>query len=231
MAEERTDGMQAHWERFADDDPMWYIARWNRDWTVEDFFASGKAMVDRMMAWAEPLLPGRDRMLEIGCGLGRTSVHFADRFARVDAIDISEKMIRQARSLNTRDNLHFAPASGRDLAEFEDSVFDMVYSFMVFQHIPDAAVIETYLSEVCRILKPRGVATLQFDTRPQNPLVELYKRLPDPLLPRNHRRFIRRYRRRPEWVRAAFERHGLTVRDETGAGTEEHFILAQKPAV
>lgn len=228
MSEQKANEMQAHWEQFADDDPMWYIATWNKDWSVEDFFASGQQMVDRMMGWVEGLLAGRDRMLEIGCGLGRTSVHFAKQFARVDAIDISAKMIDQAKKLSHPENLYFAPASGKDLSEFEDGAFDMVYSFMVFQHIPEASVIESYIKEISRILKQGGVTTLQFDTRSENLLVSLYKSLPDPLLPRNHRRFIRRYRRKPDWVVSVFEKHGLSVKDEVGRGTDEHFILAQK---
>ena len=226
MGRYRSEQMRKHWEKFAEDDPMYYIATWNKDWTLDDFFASGLEMAERIAQWAGRRSGGR--MLEIGCGLGRTAVHFSRWFERVDGVDISGKMIEMARSLNPPDHVHFSAISGTDLRHFENETFDLVYSYIVFQHIPEEAVIESYLREISRVLKPAGQAALQFDTRPEGALIKLYKSLPDPLLPRPHRRFIRRYRRQPERLQRLMEGAGLRVEDEQGHGTAEHFFLLRK---
>jgi ubiquinone/menaquinone biosynthesis C-methylase UbiE len=124
--------------------------------------------------------------------------------------------------------VHFSTIGGTDLKQFENDTFDLVYSYIVFQHIPEEAVIESYLREISRVLKPGGRAALQFDTRPEGALVKLYKSLPDSLLPRPHRRFIRRYRRRPERLQILMEGAGLTIADEQGRRTAEHFFLLKK---
>lgn len=226
MGRPRSEQMLKHWEKFAEEDAMYYIATWNKDWTLEDFFASGREMAERLVRWAGRSHGGR--MLEIGCGLGRTTVHFSRWFDRVDGVDISRKMIEMARSLNPPEHVYFIPISGTDLRQFENDTFDLVYSYIVFQHIPEEAVIEGYLREIHRVLKPDGQAALQFDTRPEGALVKLYKSLPDPLLPRPHRRFIRRYRRQPERLQSLMERAGLRVEDEQGQRTAEHFFLLRK---
>lgn len=235
MAEARSSQMKKHWEHFAEDDPMYYIATWNKSWSVEDFFASGKDIVERMMSWIRANGgiggDGATRMLEIGCGLGRTSVHFARHFDQVNAIDISQAMIEQARKLNPPENIEFSPSTGRDLSEFGDGSFDFVFSYIVFQHIPDAEVIETYIREIGRVTRDGGKAALQFDTRTEGALIRMYKALPDPLLPKQHRRFIRRYRRDPQWLRSVMDSAGLSVLDEQGARTDEHFFLIQKGVI
>ena len=48
---------------------------------------------------------------------------------------------------------HHAPDS--NLAAFADDSFDLVYSYAVFQHIPDRKVVFGYLNEAKRVLKDR----------------------------------------------------------------------------
>jgi trans-aconitate methyltransferase len=57
-------------------------------------------------------------------------------------------MIRQANErLGTLPNATFHETSGADLAPFFDAMFDLVFSFIVFQHIPDRAVVFNYIRE------------------------------------------------------------------------------------
>jgi hypothetical protein len=58
-------------------------------------------------------------------------------------------------------------ASGSDLALFPDEHFDFVYSYAVFQHIPSADVVFSYLRETVRVLRPGGVARLQINGLPK----------------------------------------------------------------
>ena len=58
--------------------------------------------------------------------------------------------------------------NGVDLAMFPDAVFDFAYSFIVFQHIPSKAVVENYVREVARVLKPGALFKFQVQGYPCN---------------------------------------------------------------
>lgn len=215
--------MQQHWDRFARENPVHAILALDRPMSDQEFLSGGRPIVADMMAWAFDASPRR-RLLEIGCGMGRTAVHFSTHFDRVDALDVSASMIARARQLCSAPNLHFHTTDGAALA-FDDASVDAVFSFLVIQHIPSDDVIRTLLGEVARVLTQTGRACLQFDTRPRSLLVEAYKHLPDPLLPRKHRRFMRRYRRRAEDLRAWMTDAGLTILRERDPDTDTHFFV------
>lgn len=220
--------MQDRWKHFASEDPMYYIALAPKGTSPEEFFAQGEALARSTLDWLGSDQP-RDRMLEIGCGLGRVLRHFAPEFQRVDGIDIAEDMIRGAERLGQPENVHLMVGSGTDVAQFADSTFDFVFSYEVFQHIPEPDVVEHYVAEVARVLAPGGRAVLQYDTRRMSMLARIYFGLPERLRRRPHRRYIRRYRRDPKWLREVFERHGLDLVDERGVRTATHFVLLARP--
>jgi SAM-dependent methyltransferase len=216
--------MTSEWERFAAEDPLFYIdPALGTGASIEDFIAAGAPLATWATDWAGAL-PSHDRALEIGCGVGRNSVHFARRFRRVDAVDVSPTMIRIAREQDPPDNVVFAATSGSDLAVFGDGAFDLVFSNLVFQHIPDDAVVAAYVAEIGRVLRPSGAAVLQFDTRALGVGARLARALPDPLLPAARRRHIRRYPRSPETVRAWAADAGLVVAEERDPGSAEHWL-------
>ena len=221
--------MARTWDRLAATDPMHFVATSRRRWSATEFFDSGRPDVERVLDWVGPGVPRR-RMLEIGCGLGRTAVHFARVFERVDGIDISPAMIHAARQHALPENVRLTVGSGRDLAPYEDDAFDLVFSTLVFQHIPSVTVIAGYLAEIARVLRPDGAAVLQFDTRRRGLASLAYAALPDVLLPAVRRRHVRRYRRDPAALRRLFAAAGLEVVDEIGRGTASHYHrLARTP--
>ncbi len=57
---------------------------------------------------------------------------------------------------------------GSDLKLFPDLHFDFVYSYAVFQHIPSAEVVFSYLRETVRVLRPGGIARLQLNGLPKS---------------------------------------------------------------
>jgi SAM-dependent methyltransferase len=89
----------------------------------------------------------RGRMLEIGCGVGRTVLPFADAFEHVEAIDVAPRMVAFARARGLPSNVSVRATDGERLEPFGDASMDFVFSEHVFQHIASAGVIEGYLSE------------------------------------------------------------------------------------
>ena len=219
--------MRNHWRRFAREDPRFYIASNRREWSDRDFYAQGAGLAASTLQWASPL--GRERMLEVGCGAGRMIVHLAPGFDRADGVDIAPEMIAAARAADLPATVNLGVNSGSDLRDFEDACFDFVFSLMVFQHVPDGAVIAGYLEEIARVLRPGAKAVLQFDSRPESAARRLALILPDPLLPRTRRRHIRRCPRSPQWIRARLQAAGLSLRDEREPGSAEHFVLCERP--
>ena len=212
------------WDRRADSDLYSSIESSRRDWTSDEFFADGRRTVEQAMGWVGDGVT-RGRMLEIGCGAGRTAVAFAQLFEHVEGVDISPRMIDAAREQGLPENVHLRATDGESLDPFEDASFDFLFSEHVFQHIASEPVIARYLSEIGRVLKPGAPALLQFDTRHAGLGAALYDLVPSRLLPRDRRDYMRRYRRSAEWVTATAESAGLAVEWERNADTHWHWFL------
>ena len=113
-------------------------------------------------AAALALPQGRDRALDFGCGLGRMTRALAAHFDDCVGVDISEEMVRGAREANADlGNVSFEVNHATDLRRFDDASFDLVYSMIVLQHVPDRDAIESYVREFCRIVRPGGLAVFQ----------------------------------------------------------------------
>ncbi len=106
--------------------------------------------------------------LEIGCGPGRLMVPLSRFFHEIHGVDVSEEMVHLARqNLASVANAYVQASEGTDLAQFPCDLFDFIYSFAVFQHIPRKEVVFNYLRETHRVLKTGGVARLQFNGLPE----------------------------------------------------------------
>lgn len=99
--------------------------------------------------------------LEIGCGIGRLTEFLGQDFARVEGVDIAEKMIETAKSrLAHMPNVNFTATDGEHYP-FADNTFDLVFSYIVFQHMPSREVILENFKDIKRVLKSTGVAKIQ----------------------------------------------------------------------
>ena len=92
-----------------------------------------------------------NNVLEIGCGIGRLLVPFADMYKECNfyGIDISDEMIKLAPK---RDNIKYQ--------ELADNL-DLVYSMLVFQHIEHQEKIN-YIKLAYKKLKVGGHLFFQF---------------------------------------------------------------------
>ena len=212
------------WEAFARKDPQFYIDPTSgRDADAEHFIEGGRDVVEQVLEWTGEL-GSHDRALEIGCGIGRDTVHLARHFRHVDGVDVSPTMVRHARDRGMPENVRLHVLSGRDLDAFDSESVCFVFSHLVFQHVTGDVIVESYLREIARVLKPDGVAALQFDTRRTQLLAGLVQRLPDPLLPDLRRRGIRRHRRPASQIRTLGQAAGLTLDAERSPDTAEHWF-------
>jgi ubiquinone/menaquinone biosynthesis C-methylase UbiE len=210
------------WDRFAHEDPEYYVAG---DWTGDQFYEHGRPIVEESLTWAEP--PSSGTAFDLGCGLGRMTVVLAEHFDRVFGLDISPEMIRRAGERHPDKIKWDVIRDGR--LPVDDASIDFGYSYNVFQHIPDRSVIEGYLHETSRVLKPGAQTVLQFDTQRRPLWKRLAYALPDGLLPRYQRHFIRRYPIPAAQLRQMVERAGLRVSDEKLADSAYHHLLLVRP--
>ena len=116
-----------------------------------------------------------DICLNIGCGIGRVEKLLHSKVKEIHSVDISEAMIDDARERNKElDNVHFYANDGQSLKMFEDNFFDIAFAELVFQHVPKS-VVEDYVAEVFRVLKPGGRFISQIPTKGK------YKHMPKEL--------------------------------------------------
>ena len=102
------------------------------------------------------------RVLEIGCGAGRVTRALAKVFGEVHAVDVSGEMVKLARAaLADSPNAFVYQNNGKDLSAVPPQPFDFAFSTIVFQHIPSRDIIETYVREVRRLLRPGALFKFQ----------------------------------------------------------------------
>lgn len=170
--------MNREWDDIAARNPHYGILSWpdfqdpaNID--EERFYASGAVQADTFLAAIGLRETRGQTMLEIGCGVGRMTHRFAERFETVYALDISQRMIDRARARwGHLRNVRFLKGTGQDLAGVEDASVPFVFSFLVLQHLTDEEIVFRYIRECARVLRPAGVAFLQFGTAPVGPVRE-----------------------------------------------------------
>ncbi len=164
--------MQREWDERARDNARHFVNTAQHDWSDDDFFASGQRTVENeILTDMTNICQGKDpkqmKVLEIGCGAGRVTRALAGIFGEVHAVDISGEMVRQARqSLADLDNVHIEQNNGRDLTVLGELRVDFAFSTIVFQHIPSKEVIESYIRDVHRLLRPGGLFKFQVQGDP-----------------------------------------------------------------
>lgn len=159
--------IKTNWEEFARSDPLWSILpvpeKKDNRWTVQELFQNGDREIDRIMDYLrDKKIPvDRGAMLDFGCGVGRLTQACSRYFEKCVGVDISEGMIELARKFNAHnDKCVFAVNNSTDLSVFGPDRFDMIYSNIVFQHIPPRYT-KGYIREFLRIVRNEGVIIFQ----------------------------------------------------------------------
>lgn len=124
------------------------------------------------------------RVLEYGCAQGEWALKIAATAKRVDAIDISDVAINQARNqamLRGASNVFFETMDAQ-ATSFPDNTFDLVFGSGIIHHLDTRRSLE----EIHRILKPGGTALFS-EPLGCNMLINAYRALtPDARTPDEH---------------------------------------------
>jgi len=154
--------MKKEWNERTKMNPLFVIATDHSE-TEEDFWNSGIDECNDILGINteryQKIIENKDtssmNVLEIGCGIGRILIPMRKIFGNVTGIDISSEMVQLGQKyVSDVPNCNIIENNGVDLSEFSDNSFDFCYSFIVFQHIPEKQIVENYIKEVSRILKP-----------------------------------------------------------------------------
>jgi ubiquinone/menaquinone biosynthesis C-methylase UbiE len=100
-------------------------------------------------------------ILEVGCGSARMTKTLAKHFKFVYGIDISESMIQLANDrLKDFNNVSLFKTLGNTFP-IQNSSVDLVFSYIVLQHVPSRKIIKDNIKEAYRVLRPNGVIKIQ----------------------------------------------------------------------
>jgi 2-polyprenyl-3-methyl-5-hydroxy-6-metoxy-1,4-benzoquinol methylase len=130
----------------------------------QEFFDSGQQHADYVLhtirRYIDPTFAPK-AILDFGCGVGRLLVPFASLARDVVGLDVSPAMLSEARRNCEQRGLDSIRlfVSNDELTTLTDT-FDLIHSFIVFQHIPIQRGREIF-GRLLRHLRPGGVAAIQ----------------------------------------------------------------------
>lgn len=157
-------------------------SRFHDDWAlstdaeavhIEAAFTAPTAMENRYILSALGDLSGRT-LLDVGCGLGESSVMFAELGADVTSNDLSSEMLVLTSRLAARRGLSVTTCHGpAENLDLPPGSFDVVYAANVIHHLSDA---DAFYQAILRLLKPGGVF-ISWDPVKYNPAINIYRRM------------------------------------------------------
>jgi SAM-dependent methyltransferase len=143
--------------------------------------------------------PAEATALEIGYGGGRLLNAAACFFGRAIGIDVHREAAEVEAFLHRhgRENTELLQSDGASIP-VESGTVDLVYSFIVLQHLPDHDSFASYLSEARRVLRSGGTAQLYYGRLASRDPRRRYREIDSPvnhvsleLAPRHARRLAR----------------------------------------
>ncbi len=169
------------WEELGNLNPLWSILTYHREWDVNEFFQTGEQEIQTVMEHAKQMGYPRTRgkVLDFGCGAGRLTRALSNYFPQCYGVDIAESMIALAKELNQSfTGCMFSVTSEQHLQMFPNDSFDMIYTNIVLQHLPNEQAIKSYIAEFSRILKKEGLLVFQLPSYiPFSNRLQIRKRL------------------------------------------------------
>jgi ubiquinone/menaquinone biosynthesis C-methylase UbiE len=131
----------------------WTELRWELIAPFYDYLIGFLPQRRRSLALAQ-IQPG-ERVLISGCGTG-LDIPLLPHGIEIDAVDLSPRMIEQARRKSAGLNIRLQTMDAQNLS-FPDATFDVVILHLIVAIVPDPL---RALREAVRVLKPGGRITL-----------------------------------------------------------------------
>lgn len=98
-----------------------------------------------------------DRLLDVGCGAGYTTLRIADGVAEAVGVDFSAEMIaRAAKASAGRARVRFEQADVMELSPGTLGTYDVVLSSRCLINLPDWAAQQTALRNIAAMVRPGG---------------------------------------------------------------------------
>lgn len=156
----------------------WYLAGLVHPWdaVIEgagnpvQFYKQGQGVVKLLKKLS--LTAKNSRVLDIGCGVGRVEYALVKEVEKCVGVDISPSMVKLAKKYVKANNVEFLVIKGVNLKEVQNQTFDLVFSMLVFQHLPRKIFLQ-YLQEAYSVLKKGGKLFFQisifWDQKPKEP--------------------------------------------------------------
>jgi ubiquinone/menaquinone biosynthesis C-methylase UbiE len=111
-----------------------------------------------MDVWLRDRLPDSGgRALDLGCGSGHHALLFAERYAEVLGVDVSEPMLAIGRARRAHPAITYQHRDLLDVTLDKDGRFDLVFSAHTLHHVPD---LPAALDQIRAMVAPGGRAIL-----------------------------------------------------------------------
>lgn len=154
------------WEELAIIDAKWSVLTSpgkRNAWIDSEFFATGereiRQLLQTLQGFGYPKL--FKNALDFGCGVGRLTQALSQSFENTWGVDISARMLEQAKANVPRASFLL---NDRSYLSFANGTFDLVYTTRVLQHLPHQRFIVGYISEFLRVIESRGIAVFHVPT-------------------------------------------------------------------
>ena len=140
---------------------------------VRECFEAPTALENQLILKKMGRLEGK-RILDIGAGLGESSVYFALQGAEVTTTDISPLMVDKVLQLAAKFRVRMEGiVSTAESLNVPENHFDFVYIANTIHHVHDRAKL---FAQMQRALKPGGLF-FSYDPLAYNPAINLYRRM------------------------------------------------------
>ena len=114
------------------------------------------------------------RLLDLGAGLGESSVYFALQGAHVTTVDLSPQMVETALSLGRKFGVQLEGlVSGAADLDVPAESYDIIYVANTIHHVPNRPAL---FEKISQALKPGGMF-FSYDPLAYNPLINIYRRM------------------------------------------------------
>ncbi len=138
---------------------------------VYEAFEAPVAMENRFILQRLGSLSGK-KLLDLGVGLGESSVYFALKGAEVTAVDLSPEMVDLTVRLGQRYGVTIrGVVSGGEDLPVDSNQYDFVYSANTLHHVSDR---KRFFEQIHRVLKPGG-RFFTIDPLVYNPIIHVYR--------------------------------------------------------